>query len=226
MIDEQVSIPEGLDLKEISPPVPLWDLDDFLFRGGFIAAVMVLLLLAGFALLRWLRRPRFPALPDAPQRRALRDLRELCARAESMPTVEVAGLASGVVRTFLHRQYGMLAAFSTSGELAGHAGGEEPPPPPAAVPLVSCLQQLDALRFAALPAAGRECAALLERLIMVLENTQQADSGEVERGEPAAAVGSIDQPFDLATAAHAGREHSAGAQGKGATGGNPGMQVE
>ena len=205
MNDNHMPLPEGPELREIASPLPVWDLGDILFWVGVGVASLVFTVVLAAWLMRWAGRPRFPALPDEPGLRALRDLEKLRSRVGSVSGQQSAGHASGVLRSFLHRRHGMLASFATSRELAGLPGTEEPPAPPEVVPLIRCLEELDALRFAGDQSAVSEVPAVIDRATAILRgDSREAGGGSSERAAVTGA-GTIEQPFHLVTVEKSGR---------------------
>jgi hypothetical protein len=145
-------MPEFPKIKDIAEPVepaaqlaPPW-----LWWTG--VAVLSLLVLAGLVL--WIRsarrRVRFPGLPSLPEKIALQALESLRQRADSLPPEEFANELSQTVRTFLQRQTGVLALYSTSPEMLGERSRPgEPPPPPAITAFREVFLASDVLKYGA-----------------------------------------------------------------------------
>lgn len=206
MNDDQQSLP----LREIAPPLPVWDLGDLAFWAGGSVLVLVLSVALVVWLMRWARRPRFPRLPDEPGLRALRDLEDLCSVADSLSCEELAGRGSAVLRSFLHRRYGMLASFATSRELAGQPGSDEPPAPPEVVPLVVCLEEFDALRFGGDRSAAGEVLGVIDRAVAILGGGERGAAGGGRGNASGVGMGTIEQPYHLATVKSSGPIRSGG----------------
>lgn len=145
-------MPEFPKIKDIAEPVepavhlgPPW-----LWWAG--VAALSLMVLIGIVL--WIRsarrRVRFPGLPSLPEKIALQALESLRQRAEVLTPEEFANELSQTVRTFLQRQTGILALYSTSPEMLGERSRpDEPPPPPAITAFREVFLASDILKYGA-----------------------------------------------------------------------------
>lgn len=150
-------MPEFPAIKDIAAPVEPGTYAGLAW-GWWVAAALlalVLLTLLGLWLRTAMRRPRLPALPGRPEKIALGELESLRQQAGSLSAEEFATCLSGIVRTFLQRQTGVLALYATSPEILGdrpRAG--DPPPPPAIAAFRDTLLASDELKYGA-PRADR-----------------------------------------------------------------------
>lgn len=114
------------------------------------AAVLALILLAALAL--WLRaagrRMALPGLPARPEKTAVRALHALRQAAPRLGAEAFAAQLSDILRTFLHRQTGIMAHFATSPEILGDRPRPDQPPP---LPLMAAFREVliasDALKY-------------------------------------------------------------------------------
>lgn len=114
------------------------------------AGVLAILLLAGLFL--WMRavsqRISLPKLPAQPDNIAVRALEALRQAAPTLSADDFAARLSEIVRTFLHRQTGVLAKFATSPEILGdRPRADQPPPPPMITAFREVLTASDALKY-------------------------------------------------------------------------------
>ena len=114
------------------------------------AGALAIMLLAGLFL--WMRavsrRIALPKLPANPDKIAVQDLELLRQLAPRLSADDFAARLSEIVRTFLHRQTGVLAKFATSPEILGDRPRADQPPPPPAIPAFrEVLTASDALKF-------------------------------------------------------------------------------
>ncbi len=114
------------------------------------AGVLAGLLLAGLFL--WMRsvgrRLALPGLPPGPGKVAVRALESLRQAAPSLGAEDFAARLSEIVRTFLHRQTGVLAHYATSPEILGdRPRTDQPPPPPVIAAFREVLTASDALKY-------------------------------------------------------------------------------
>lgn len=143
-------MPEFPEIKDIAAPVE--PATQLITPWGWWIAASVLALVLLTLLFLWLRalsrRVSLPGLPSRPEKAALRELEVLRGQVETLSPQEMATRLSGVVRTFLQRQTGVLALYATSPEILGdrpRAG--EPPPPPVVGAFRDVLQASDALKY-------------------------------------------------------------------------------
>lgn len=115
-------------------------------------AVLALCAAAGLIWWRWRRRhfssTRPPAPPLANQVLAMTLLEDLRSQADALPPPQVGQRVAEIVRTFLHRQFGILARYRTTEEiLALRRDASTPPPPPAVRVFEDFLLHLDAVNY-------------------------------------------------------------------------------
>ncbi len=137
-------------IRDIVPPVepppvpwPVW-----IWWTG--AGVLAVILLVGFWF--WMRslgrRLELPGLPAGPEKTATRALEVLRKSAPGMAADAFAAQLSEIVRTFLHRQTGVLARYSTSPEILGDRRRDDRPPP---LPSIGAFREVltasDALKY-------------------------------------------------------------------------------
>jgi hypothetical protein len=114
------------------------------------AGLLSLVLLVG--LWFWMRaagrRLALPGLPPLPEKRAVRELEALRKDAPALEAADFAARLTEIVRTFLHRQTGVLARYATSPELLGdRPRRDQPPPPPVIAAFREVLTASDALKY-------------------------------------------------------------------------------
>jgi hypothetical protein len=114
------------------------------------AAVLAVMLLAGLFL--WMRsmgrRLALPGLPPQPEKLAVRALNSLRLAAPKLGADDFAAKLSEIIRTFLHRQTGVLARYATSPEILGdRPRADQPPPPPVIAAFREVLTASDALKY-------------------------------------------------------------------------------
>ena len=137
-------------IRDIVPPVepPPVPLPVWIWWTG--AGVLGVVLLIGFWL--WMRsvgrRLELPGLPAGPEKTATRALEALRKSAPGMAADAFAAALSEIVRTFLHRQTGVLARYSTSPEILGDRRRDDRPPPlPSIEAFREVLTASDALKY-------------------------------------------------------------------------------
>jgi len=107
------------------------------------------------------RQAGAPGAPVRVEKLALRELKSLRRRAETLDGPAFGAALSEVVRMFLHRRMGLPARFATTEELLGRSrAADEAPPPPVVTQFAPVLEGCDALKFGGGTAAARE--SLLE----------------------------------------------------------------
>lgn len=134
------------------PPGPEWV---FAQPLGWPWGVWVLLitssLLLLLALYLKLRRPHQvwpPAPPLATHVLAINLLEELRPKESELSALELAARVTEIIRTYLHRQFGILARFRTTPEiLAQRRDPTVPPPAPALRPFEDFLMHVDTLNY-------------------------------------------------------------------------------
>lgn len=130
---------EWVFAQPLTWPLPVWGL----FLGG--------LCLLGLVWYLRLRRPALilpPAPPLATQVVAINLLEDLRPEAPNLTSVELAARVTEIIRTYLHRQFGILAKYRTTQEiLAQRRDPTLPPPPPALRLFEDFMLTVDALNY-------------------------------------------------------------------------------
>jgi hypothetical protein len=89
-----------------------------------------------------------PGLPPQPEKLAVRALNSLRLAAPKLGADDFAAKLSEIIRTFLHRQTGVLARYATSPEILGdRPRADQPPPPPVIAAFREVLTASDALKY-------------------------------------------------------------------------------
>jgi len=148
--------------------------------GAVVLGLIVLGIIIG-VLISLSRRAAMPAAPGRPEKLALREIKALRRRADSLTAPAFGAALSGIIRTFLHRRMGMLARFATTEEILGKARRRDAAPPP---PLVSAftgvLEGCDALKF------GSSATVVRDRLLAEAETALRAIAAALKQSAPAA----------------------------------------
>ncbi len=137
-------------IRDIAPPVEPSASLVLPWMWWAAAAGLAILLLAGLFL--WLRsagrRVALPGLPARPDKLATQALAALRQAAPQLSADDFAARLSEIVRTFLHRQTGVLARYATSPEILGdRPRPNQPPPPPVIAAFREVLTASDALKY-------------------------------------------------------------------------------
>ena len=138
------------EIRDIAPPVEPTASAVLPWMWWAAAGMLAVLLLAGLFL--WMRsvsrRIALPGLPPPPDKLAARALEALRQVAPRLSADDFAARLSEIVRTFLHRQTGILARFATSAEILGDRPcADQPPPPPVIKAFREVLTASDALKY-------------------------------------------------------------------------------
>ncbi len=115
-----------------------------------VAGLLALMVLGSLWL--WMRaagrRLALPGLPPLPEKRAVRELEALRKVAPRLDAADFAAHLTEIIRTFLHRQTGVLARYATSPELLGDRPRRDlPPPPPVIATFREVLTASDTLKY-------------------------------------------------------------------------------
>ena len=177
--------PQGFPPIEDITPLPLSPAEQaqpwaFWISASLLGLVLLWLLVLSIRALA--RRLECPSLPPAPGKQALRALKALRKQAAGLSGGQFTAQLGAVLRTFLHRRFGIMANFQSTSEIlhpvAGNAG--LPPAPPAALPVAELLARCDMLKFsggAADDPAARN--ALLDAAESALNEASAARSAAV-----------------------------------------------
>ena len=138
------------EIRDIAPPVEPSAADVLPWMWWVAAGVLAVLLLVGMFL--WMRsvgrRIALPGLPARPDKLAAQSLEVLRQAAPKLSADDFAARLSEILRTFLHRQTGVLARFATSPEILGdRPRADQPPPPPVIAAFREVLTASDALKY-------------------------------------------------------------------------------
>jgi len=137
-------------IRDIAPPVEPEAAATMPWIWWVAAVVLAMVLLAGLFL--WMRSVRrrlaLPGLPPRPAKLAVRALESLRLAAPKLGAEAFAAQLSEIVRTFLHRQTGVLAHYATSPEILGdRPRADQPPPPPVIAAFRDVLSASDAMKY-------------------------------------------------------------------------------
>lgn len=150
MIFTLTAVLEFPPIRDIAPPVEPEAAATMPWIWWAAAAVLAVVLLAGLFL--WMRSVgrhlALPGLPPRPVNLAVRALESLRLAAPKLGAEAFAAQLSEIVRTFLHRQTGVLARYATSPEILGdRPRADQPPPPPVIAAFRDVLTASDALKY-------------------------------------------------------------------------------
>jgi hypothetical protein len=144
---------------------PLW----------FWGVILAIVLLAAWALTRVLRKPEIqhpPAPPLANHVMAMTLLEEIRPLATELPPKELAARVTEIMRTYLHRQFGILARYRTSQEILAQRGDPNRPP---ALPAVRAFEDFllttDALNYGGVTSAPQ---SFIDEAIDTIRRSQSA----------------------------------------------------
>lgn len=186
-------MPPFPELKDISPPTPppfsspeevqalVWQV--------FGGVTVLLLLAAAWLWWRWsVRRAKAPPLP----KRALDQLRDrltaVQSQAATMAPAALGEEVSHAIRSYLHREHGLLARYRTTEELFGTSRGprraDAPPPLPFLRPFAEVFPLCDTLKFAGAATSGEPAARLIDRALAATEEVRLALASRVATPAP------------------------------------------
>lgn len=124
--------------------------------GAAVLGLIVVGIIIGF-IVGMARRGAMPSVPSRPEKIALREIKALRRRAESLEAPAFGAALSEIIRAFLHRRMGMLARFATTEEILGKTRRrDEVPPPPIVSAFTDVLEGCDALKFSSSTAVARD----------------------------------------------------------------------
>ena len=156
-------------LLDIIQPLEVPGPGYYLLLLGLLAGAGILLAILIHWLVQRSRRASFPELPGSPRRLAIRRMEALRLGVDAMTCGESSRQAAGILREFLHREFGALASFATGPELSGHRRGDGPPPHPAVVPFAECITAFEGLRFGRAEAPAFEAQGVIDQALRLLE---------------------------------------------------------
>ncbi len=173
--------PELEKIAEPPPPAVEQAVSWWWWAGAVVLGLIVLGIIIGiFAGLT--RRGTLPSAPGRPEKQALREIKALRRRGESLDAPAFGAALSEVIRTFLHRRMGMLARFSTTEEILGKARrGDQAPPPPLVSAFSAVLEGCDALKF-----SSSSSAVVREQLLADAESAFHAVAAALKKPATAA----------------------------------------
>ena len=160
-------------LRDIAPPVPptfleSMDRADWLWLAASVALFAAALYLAWFFFLR--KRPAPPVAPPDPREVARAQLMELRHRAGELSPRDFGAEASGVLRQFIRRRYGISTMRRTSEEFLAAIARDQVFSPREGELLGRFLTQCDALKFANLAASQPEALRLIDEALAFVEH--------------------------------------------------------
>ena len=151
-----IKFPEIKTIVEASQPgadgvLPWWW---WVVAGVFL---VLLLIAAGFLVQALMRHWSVRGLPAEPSRAAQASLARLQKQAGNMEPLAFAGQLHDIIRQYLQRRMGLMAASHTTEELLGRVRrADAPPPPPAVAAFAPVLDACDSVKFASPADLDRE----------------------------------------------------------------------
>lgn len=144
--------PQGFPPIEDITPLPLSPAEQaqpwaFWISAGLLGIILLWLLVLSIRVLA--RRLACPSLPPAADKQAQRALKALRKQSAGLSGAQFTAELGAVLRTFLHRRFGIMANFLSTSEILRPAAENAvlPPAPPAALPVAEVLARCDALKF-------------------------------------------------------------------------------
>lgn len=148
-----IDFPKIADAPSFNPPPgDWWDLTQPgtwpWWMWALVLGVLVGIALQLYLVFRKERAAYPPAPPLASHVLAMTLLEELRPRAATLSAQELATRVTEIIRTYLHRQFGILARFSTTQEILAQRGDASTPPPAPAIRLFEdLLLRADSLSY-------------------------------------------------------------------------------
>jgi hypothetical protein len=141
--------PKIEDKPDFQPPTDFASLLPWWGWALIAAGILLLGILLWWTVSRTLPKPvRPPKPPPAPQTLAMQMLEDLRSRKNQLSQRDLAQSVIQIIRTWLHRSFGIMANYRTTQEiLALRADASLPPPPPALRGFQDFLLGTDALNF-------------------------------------------------------------------------------
>lgn len=157
-------------IRDIAPPVDVFPYPAWVVLVAALAAVL-LLGLAVWLLLRWMkRRPVLP--PPTPRELALRQLEELRSAVNALDPQSFSDEVSGVLRTYLTRQFGLRATRQTSQEFLASLSGSGLFDDSEQELLARFLEKCDLIKFARAEAGATENRELLDQALAFVSGSK------------------------------------------------------
>ncbi len=194
-----IPFPEIEKIAEPQTPATAGQAVSWWWWAGAVVLGLIVLALLIWGLRVFFLRISMPAAPARPEKVALRELRALRKRADSLSPREVGCQLADLIRAFLHRRTGLLAKFATTEELTGRSRRpDQAPPPPLAAAFAAVLDGCDALKFGASSVDARV------QLLAAAEAALREVSAAVKHPAPTAVVpGPPNPPTPATTEMHA-----------------------
>lgn len=173
MAQSNAPTPKNDGLRDIAPPVPptfLESLDnsDWWWLAACIVLFATALFFAWFFFIR--KRPAPPQPPPDPREVARAQLRDLRQRVDQLSPRDFGAEASGVLRQFIRRRYGISTMRRTSEEFLAAIARDQVFSPREGELLGRFLKQCDALKFANLVSSHDEALRLIDNAIAFVEH--------------------------------------------------------
>ena len=172
--------PKNDGLRDIAPPVPPTVLESMEREDWWWLAASVVLFITAiyFAWYFFLRkRPAPPVAPPDPRDVARAQLAELRKRAGELSPRDFGAEASGVLRQFIRRRYGISTMRRTSEEFLAAIARDHVFSPREGELLGRFLSQCDALKFANLSASQPEALRLVDEALAFVEHAPHPVAG-------------------------------------------------
>lgn len=185
----------------IPPPVePPISLSPVTWPYWLMLLIGLSLLLFGFLLYRLLRAQpaaNLPAPPLASHVMAMTLLEDLRPQAETLAPQELAARVTEIIRTYLHRQFGILARYRTTQEiLAQRKDLNSPPPAPALKAFEDFLLHADSLNYGR---SDERAQTLIDEAINTIRKSNENLAAQKETTPPPVPPPVVETPAPLAT---------------------------
>ncbi len=172
LIHAQAPAPKNDGLRDIAPPVPptiieSMDREDWWWLAASLALFAAAIYFAWFFFIR--KRPAAPVAPPDPRDVARANLFALRQRAEELSPRDFGAEASGVLRQFIRRRYGISTMRRTSEEFLSAIARDRVFSPLEGELLGRFLTQCDALKFANLDSSHAEALRLIDDALAFVE---------------------------------------------------------
>ena len=149
------------EIRDISPPVPVFPYPPWMVAVAIVLG-MILLGLIVWLVFRLVKRRQYGP-PPAPREIALSQLEALRHEIVAMDPRRFSDEVSGVLRTYLTKQYGLRAPQQTSQEFLESISTDNLFDVNRQDLLSSFLKKCDLIKFARLDAGSSECESLLNQ---------------------------------------------------------------
>jgi Domain of unknown function (DUF4381) len=172
LVHAQAPAPKNDGLRDIAPPVPptiieSMDREDWWWLAASLALFAAAVYFAWFFFIR--KRPAAPVAPPDPRDVARASLLALRQRTEELSPRDFGAEASGVLRRFIRRRYGISTMRRTSEEFLSAIARDRVFSPLEGELLGRFLTQCDALKFANLDSSQAEALRLIDDALAFVE---------------------------------------------------------